>query len=84
MSGDDVWGMSEDASELVDGLMPALRASKWLKKTGLTNDDLKAIWNESKTDTTVPTNMMSKVEFVKAYERTLSAGGQAIQANSEV
>lgn len=84
MSGDGVWGMSEDAGELVGGLMPALCASKWLKKTGLSNDDLKAIWNESKTDTTVPTNMMSNGEFVTAYARALNAGGSAIQANSKV
>ena len=84
MSGDDVWGMSADAGNLVGGLLPSQRASKLLKQTTLSNDDLKAIWNESKTDVDVPKNMMSKLEFITAYELAVRAGGQALQANSYV
>ena len=84
MSGNDVWGMSSDAGELVNGLMPAVRASKWLKKTMLTNNDLRKIWDVSKTDVNVPSNMMSKAEFVSAYDRAVTASGQPILANSDV
>ena len=87
MSGQEVWDMASDAGDtlLVNGLMPALQASKLLKKTMLSNDNLKEIWNASKADVTkVPSNVMSKAEFVKAYELALVAGCQPIQSISHV
>lgn len=85
MSGNEVWDKAADADKLVNGLMPALQASKLLKKTALSNDNLKDIWNASKSDVTkVPTNVMSKAEFVKAYDLALVAGGRPIQSISHV
>ena len=47
--------------------------------------NLKEIWNASKSDVTkVPTNVMSKAEFVKAYDLALVAGGRPIQSISHV
>ena len=85
MSGDEVWDMAANAERFAAGLMPALQASKLLKKTALSNDNLKKIWNASKAAVTeVPSNAMSKAEFVKAYELALVAGGQPIQSISLV
>lgn len=85
MSGDEVWDMAADAGKLLNGLMPALQASKLLKRTALSNDNLKEIWNASKSDVAkVPSNVMSKAEFVKAYSLALVAGGQPIQSVSLV
>lgn len=85
MSGDEVWAMAADAEKLAAGLMPAVQASKLLKKTALSNDSLKEIWNVSKSAIAgVPSNAMSKAEFVKAYELALVAGGQPIRSISLV
>ena len=85
MSGDEVWDMAADAGKLLNGLMPSQQASKLLKKTALSNDNLKEIWNASKSDVSkVPSNVMSKAEFVKAYALALVAGGQPIQSVSLV
>ena len=87
MSGQEVWDMAIDAGKplLVNGLMPALQVSKLLKRTKLSNDNLKKIWTASKADIAkVPRNVMSKAEFVKAYELALVAGGQPFQAASQM
>ena len=86
MSGDDVWDMSADAGELSGGFLPAVCASKLLKRTTLSNDTLKIIWNKSKSsaDSNVPSNMMSQQEFVRAYGLALTAGGIPIQSVSNV
>ena len=86
MSGQEVWDMAIDAGKplLVNGLMPALQVSKLLKRTKLSNDNLKKIWTASKADIVkVPRNVMSKAEFVKAYELALVAGGQPFQSVSQ-